>query len=68
MGLCITHGLLLYVLSQLRLPDLIQGVLSGLGGFSNVVPKGILHHVQVALGRLLPQDVCIANCGQKMAD
>lgn len=55
--------LLLHFLSQLRLPDLVQGVLGGGGRFSNIVPESIFHHVQAGLGRLLPQDVGIATCG-----
>lgn len=56
-------SLLLDFLSQLRLSDLLQGVLSSECRFGNVIPESIFHHLQVALGRLLPQDVGIANFG-----
>lgn len=56
-------GVLLDFLAQLRLSDLLQGVLGGRGCLGDVVPESIFHHVQAGLGRLLPQDVGIATCG-----
>lgn len=62
----IVYRLLLHFLSQVGVPDLLQGVLGGLRCLGNVVPESGLHHLHVALGRLLPQDVGVANCGRNV--
>lgn len=63
LGALVILRLLLHLLSQLRLSDLLQRFLSGERRFSHIVPKSISHHIQVALGSVLPQEVGVANCG-----
>lgn len=38
------------ILTKLRLPDHLQGVISCLGGFGNVVPEGISQYFNLRLG------------------
>ena len=38
-----------HILSKLRLPDHLEGVISCLGGLGNIVPESIGHHFQLCL-------------------
>lgn len=50
------------VLANLRLFDHLQGVISCLSGFCNIVPESIFHHFQLRLWCISVEEIGIAAC------
>ena len=51
-----------HILSKLRLPDHLEGVISGLGGLGNIVPESISHHFQLCLWCVGIEEVGMTAC------
>lgn len=50
------------ILSKLRLPDHLEGVISCLGGLGNIVPECICQHFQLWLGCISIEEVGMTAC------
>lgn len=50
------------ILSKLRFPDQLKGIISCLGGFGNIVPESISQHFQLWLGCISIKEVGVTAC------